>query len=143
MTALKRILCLGALVTAIGTSASAQSLGASLAAVKHAYPDATAVRVGGHSVLELTNIDYVGLRWSKVDFVFDATGHLAHLSMDTTAAGYADVLKLATLQMNPPMAARNGVTQAAEDASDDMQVRVCEGDNGHIEMTFEPVSTLS
>ena len=143
MSALKRMLCLGALVTAVGTSASAQSLGASRAMVKHAYPDAVTARVGGQSALELTDIDYAGLRWSKVDFVFDATGHLARLSMDTTAAGYGDVLKLATLQMNPPAAARNGVTQAAEDASDDMQVRVCEGDNGQIEMTFEPVSTLS
>ena len=143
MSALKQVLCLATLVTAIGTSASAQSLGASLAVVKHAYPDAVAVRVGGDAALEMTDVDYAGLRWSKVDFVFDATGHLSHLSMDTTAAGYADVLKLATLQMNPPTTGANGVTQAAEDASDDMQVRVCEGDNGQIEMTFEPVSTLS
>ena len=143
MSTLKRILCLGALVTAVGTSASAQSLGASLAAVKHAYPDATTVRVGGRSALELIDIDYAGVRWSKVDFVFDATGHLAHLSMDTIAADYANVLKLATLQMNPPTIDNSGVTKAVEEASDDMQVRVCEGDNGQVEMTFEPVSTLS
>ena len=144
MTGLKQRLCLTALVFTAGTtSASAQSLGASLRAVKHAYPQAAAVRVGARDALELSNIDYAGLRWSKIDFVFDATGHLSRLTMATSGASYGAVLKLAELQLNFPLPSTGGATRANEPASDDVQSRVCEGDDGQVEMTFEPVSVLS
>ena len=144
MTGLKQCLCLTALVFAVGaTSASAQSLGASLGAVKHAYPQAAAVRMDARDALELSNVDYAGLRWSKVDFVFDATGHLSRLTMATTGASYSAVLKLAEVQLNSAPPSVKGLATADEDVSTDLQIRVCEGDDGEVVMTFEPVSVLS
>ena len=144
MTRLKQRLCLMTLVFAAGaTSASAQTLGASLSAVKHVYPQAAAVHVGARDALELSNIDYAGLRWSKVDFVFDATGHLSRLTMATAGASYDAVLKLAEVQLNPASPSVEALSRADEGASTDLQIRVCESDDGQVEMTFEPVSVLS
>ena len=138
-----RTICLSLLLMSTAAStASAQALGASVAAVKRAYPAAASVRIGRARALELADVDYAGVHWSKVDFVFDATGRLDRMVMNSSAIAYEAALKLAQLQMDAPGPA-SGLETASEDASPDMEIRVCEGDSGAVTMTFEHVTTLS
>ena len=123
-------------------AASAQSLGASVSSIKRLYPEAASTRVGTNTALEMKDLDYAGVRWGQVDFIFDATGHLSRLSMDTSATSYDAVLQLAQLQLNPTTAVA-GLARAADDASPEMEIRVCESGDGKVTMTFEPVSTVS
>lgn len=139
----KSMACGLAIMLSCGGAAGAETLGAGFAHIRANYPQAAPVQVDGHKALELRGEAYGGVNWDRVDFVFDAAGRLDHLSMSTASASYETVQRLAVLQLNPPGAAHSGV-EAADDVGDsDMEIRICESDDGQVTMTFEPASTLS
>lgn len=139
----KRMACWIAAVVGCAGPAGAETLGAQFAQLRYAYPQADSVQVEGHRALELRQEDYGGVHWDRVDFVFNAAGRLDHLSMSTASASYETVQRLAMLQLSPPSAASSPAAASDEDLSDDMQIRICESDDGQVTMTFEPTATLS
>ena len=126
-------------LTSLGAVAQAQTLGADFSAVRRVYADARVVRIGEAQALELRDIDYAGLHWRAVDFVFNRAGRLDHLTMTTEAASYDEVLKVASTSLKEVPS----VSTAAAVGGEDMQIKVCEQRGGGVSVTYEAVPVLS
>lgn len=114
-------------------------LGATFATVQADYPAATvAAPHGGSRRLELHEIDYAGLHWKTVAFVFDAQDHLQAVKLNTRTETLESVQGVVLAQMQ---ALDSGLTQAADDGADTMQIRVCESSDTGVTLTMEPMST--
>ena len=119
-------------------AAAAPHLGSTYKSVKADYAQAAVTGTANHGkVLELREVDYAGIRWDRVDFQFDAQDRLATLSLHTGTARYETVLAMAQMQSQQP----DGVASTTDSVGDDMQVRVCEGDDGAVTMTYEPAAS--
>ena len=127
------------IVTASSGAAQAQTLGATFSLVHQAYANARSVQMGDVQALELRDVDYAGLHWKVVDFVFNKAGRLEHLTMSSDVASYDDVLHIAATRMQEPPS----VSAAAAPGGRDLQIRVCEQRGGGVTVTYEPASTLS
>ena len=117
-------------------------LGTRMKEVQAQYADASRIKLpSGMTALELRNIDYGGVRWAKVDFVFNGYGRLASLEMQTKQIGFGQALDMANRQQS----SANGLHDADSlgSAADDMQIRVCENDDGEITFAFEPTTSVS
>ena len=142
MRGLSRLVAALALAGAsfVGVHANAATpnrLGASFADVRAAYPEGHVVRLpGGQRAIELEGVDYRGLQWKRVDFEFDASDRLAALAMKTRAARYEQILALAEADPSPSQVEMT----ADSPIQADMQIRVCEGDDGEVTLRFEPIS---
>ena len=129
---------LAILVTAL--AAQSHTLGASYQQVVDRYAKASRVLVDGAAALELHDVDYAGLRWGRIDFIFDHSRHLSRLQMTTAAAGYDAVLALASQQLNQTP---DSEPSLASDAPSNLQIRVCEDEAGAVTVTYEPYSSSS
>ena len=127
-----------ALLIASGGGAHAQTLGDRFEGVLRSHVDAQAVEVEGARALQLRSVDYAGFRWKTVDFVFDASGRLARLTMSTDA-GYDTVLSYAKTRA----ADADGLVAAATQGGPELQMRVCEGRDGTVSVTYEAASVLT
>ena len=91
--------------------------------------------------LELTEVDYDGVRWAHVDFLFDVNGRLASLAMHTRAVSFEKALDMARRQEAEPDGVQDADYPSISPAK--MQIRVCEDDDGEITFAYERVSVTS
>lgn len=114
-------------------------LGASFASVQADYPQATVADAhGAGRRLELHDIDYAGLHWKTVAFVFDAQDHLQAVKLNTRTETLESVQNVVLAQMQ---ALDSGLIQAADDGADTMQIRVCESSDSGVTLTMEPITS--
>ena len=130
------------LATTGAVSAAPIHLGSGLKQVKALYSKAISVDLpAGAHALELSDIDYDGVRWARVDFIFDANSQLTSLAMHTKALSFDQALELASRQ-------EAGVSRL-EDTKDagleitPMEIRVCEDDDGEVTFSFEQRTAVS
>ena len=129
----------GALVL-LTSPAAAQQLGATYRTVQARYVDAKPISLSEHArELELSEIDYAGVRWSKVDFIFGPSARLERMVLRTHTASFEQVLGLA--QRQPER--RGGKVAVLDEVAPTMQMRVCEGVDGEISLTYEPLASPS
>ena len=146
MRLLERVACCAAIAVGLAgsaDSAGAEALGARFEQVRDTYPGAAYVKMEGRAALELKDEDYGGVHWDRIDFIFDAAGRLDHLSMSTASSSYEAVRRLAELQLTPPASTQVARMASREEVTDEMEIRICESDDGQVTMTYEPTSTLS
>lgn len=121
----------GFLVMATVTPASAvetaPALGSALADVRAAYPGARIQNGAGEVTLRMTEVDYQGLHWETVDFVFDRAQRLSAVRFNTRTESFAKVQKLVMAQMQ---ATDFGVQLTSGARSDAFQIKLCTGADG-------------
>ena len=141
LSAIALAACASLMATSVA-SANPAHLGASLKDVQAQYSDSSRIKLStGETALELRDVDYGGVHWAKIDFVFNGSGRLASLQMHSNQIGFDEALDLANRQQST----REGVHDADSlgSGSADMQIRVCEGDGGEITFAYEPTTSIS
>ncbi len=111
-------------------------IGQSFAELTAAYPSAKPSGSAAAQTLELGKLDYSGVTWSKVALAFDQARRLDHVTFTIHNVDY-DALKArldAALDANPTLG--NGI-QVANASPYDMEMRICQLDDGEIDVTFE------
>ena len=90
MSAIVSLLAVGAV------SAAPVRFGASLTQVQALYTHAVRVDLptGAHA-LEVSDINYNGVRWGKIDFIFNTENRLTSLTMRTKSLSFNQALALA------------------------------------------------
>lgn len=117
-------------------------LGSNITDIRSHYAQAVRVHLPtGGAALEITDIDYAGVHWAKVDFVLDAYDRLSSLAMHTTAVSYDQALAMALQQQSGPGGLQAAATRAG--AAGDVQIRVCEDDGGEITVAYELQASTS
>ena len=118
--------------------AAGLELGASLDTVRVAYPDAQLKGVDGQGPrLELKDIDYAGLHWGKLAFVFDDQRRLQAVKLTTKSETLEAVQGVVMAQMQ---ALDSGLIPAADESPDTLQIRVCESSDSGVTLTLEHIS---
>jgi len=112
-------------------------LGAPYSVVRTAFADGHERSGVRRRVLEVAAPRFAGLTWRKADFAFDPTDHLASVTLSTTEASFADIEALMTLALAQADAAPPGEEGLAQDREGDVQIRICEADDGAVTVTFE------
>ncbi len=111
-------------------------IGQSFAELTVAYPSAKPSGSAAAQTLELGKLDYSGVTWSKVAFTFNQARRLDHVTFTIHDVDY-DALKArldAALDANPTPG--NGI-RVANASPYDLEMRICQLDDGEIEVTFE------
>ncbi len=111
-------------------------IGQSFAELTAAYPSAKPSGSAGARTLELGKLDYSGVTWSKVALAFDQARRLDHVTFTIHDVDY-DALKArlnAALDANPTPG--NGI-RVANGSPYDLEMRICQLDDGEIDVTFE------
>jgi hypothetical protein len=112
-------------------------LGAPYGVVRAAFANAKEVHGPHRRVLEVRAPLFEGVVWQKADFAFDATNHLASVTLSTTGDSFAHIEKLMADALAKADAAPPGQEGLAQDVEGDVQIRICEGGDGAITVTFE------
>jgi len=118
-------------------SAAPLRLGVPYGVVRAAFVNAQEVSGAGRRVLEVRAPRFGGVVWRKADFAFDATNHLASVTLLTTGDSFAHIKKLMADALARADAAPPGQEGLAQDLEGDVQIRICETGDGAITVTFE------
>ena len=130
------------LMTTNVASANSTHLGMGLKDVQAQYADSSRIKLAnGETALELREVDYGGVRWARVDFVFNGYGRLESLEMHTKQMSFDQALDMANRQQSTPDGVHDA--DAIGSARDNMEIRVCEGDDGEITFAYEPTTSIS
>jgi hypothetical protein len=103
------------------------ALGSALADVQAAYPAAQMQKGTSEVALRLTEVEYQGLHWETVDFVFDQAQRLSAVRFSTRTESMAKVQKLVMAQMEAPAF---GVQLTSGARGDAFQIKLCTSDAG-------------
>ena len=111
-------------------------IGQSFAELAAAYPRAKSSGTVQAATLELGSVSYSGVSWSKVVLAFDVSRHLDHVTFTVSDINYSELKARldATLDANPTLS--DGVQIAAASAYD-VEMRICQLDDGEVDVTFE------
>jgi hypothetical protein len=118
-------------------SAAPLRLGVPYGVVRAAFANAQEVSGAGRRILEVREPHFAGVVWRKADFAFDATNHLASVTLLTTGDSFDHIKKLMADALAQADAAPPGQEGLAQDLEGDVQIRICEGGDGAITVTFE------
>ena len=130
------IFAAGALLAAAG-SAQAQTvrLGSSFAVVQAAYRQAHVAETTDQGrELRLEEVEFAGLQWRAVSFRFDAGRRLAEVRLTARGASFEAIQASVSRAMASP---GEGLELAGAAIDDDSQVRICEGADGEVTVSFE------
>ena len=89
------------------------------------------------SVLSLQDVDYDGVRWSSVRFIFGPARRLQSLTMSTRMISYSELIARVRRGNGPPEL----LSAAAQNPSAAFQTRICDEGDGRVTLTYEPVTT--
>ena len=114
--------------------AAAPRLGSTIDQVQSAYPTAALqAPSAGKQTLRLTNIDYAGLNWGSVEFVFDVSHRLEAVRLTTTRESFATVQKL----LATTLSSGSGLIDASDFMTEAFQIRICESSVTGVTLTLE------
>jgi hypothetical protein len=118
-------------------SAAPLQLGAPYGVVRAAFAKVDEVYRARQRVLEVRAPHFGGVVWEKADFTFNSTNHLASVTLSTTHDSFAHIKTLMADALAKVDAAPPGQEGLAQDAEGDVQIRICEGADGAITVTFQ------
>ena len=111
-------------------------IGQSLAELTAAYPLAISSGASGARRLEIGHVDYAGVPWSKVALAFDRARRLDHVTFTIHDVDYDALKARLNAALNADITAKDGV-QIADASLYDLEMRICQLEDGEIEVTFE------
>jgi hypothetical protein len=111
-------------------------LGAPYGVVRAAFAKVDEVYRARQRVLEVRAPHFAGVVWEKADFTFNATNHLASVTLSTTHDSFAHINTLMADALAKVDAGPPGQEGLAQDEEGDVQIRICEASDGAITVTF-------
>ena len=110
--------------------------GASLQGIKAQYQQSLTSGTSSNTpILALQDVDYDGVRWSTVRFIFGASHRLEALTMTTRSIGYEELVARVRAGSRPPQ-----ILSSADQISPAFQIRVCDEGDGRVTLTYEPAT---
>jgi hypothetical protein len=117
-------------------SAAPLRLGAPYAVVRATFVNVEEFHKARRRTLDVRDPHFAGVVWRKAHFDFDATDHLASVTLSTTGDSFAHIQKLMADALAQADAAPLGQGGLAQDLEGDVQIRICEATDGVITVTF-------